>query len=231
MKLSIIIPCYNEANTIRDVINRVAVIPIPEKEIIIVDDGSTDGTREILRKEVFQEVKEIIFHKSNSGKGAALISGFRAATGDVFVVQDADLEYDPEELPPLMDPILEGRADVVYGSRFIKGGNPISGTIWNNTANRVLTGLSNVFTGVHLTDMETCYKMFRREVFESFTLEEKRFGFEPEITAKIIRKGYRICEIPISYRGRTEEQGKKIGWKDGFSAIRAIVKYNTWHRN
>jgi glycosyltransferase involved in cell wall biosynthesis len=231
MKLSIIIPCYNEANTIRDVINRVAVIPIPEKEIIIVDDGSTDGTREILRKEVFQEVKEIIFHKSNSGKGAALNSGFRAATGDVFVVQDADLEYDPEELPLLMDPILEDRADIVYGSRFAKGSDPVSGNIWNKTANRFLTGLSNIFTGVHLTDMETCYKMFRREVFESVTLEEKRFGFEPEITAKIIRRGYRICEIPISYRGRTEEQGKKIGWKDGLSAIRAIVKYNTWHRD
>jgi len=231
MKLSIIIPCYNEARSVREVIKRVERVQVPEKEIIIVDDGSTDGTREILRGEVFSGVKEIIFHEKNSGKGAALNTGFAAATGDVFVVQDADFEYDPDELPLLLALITEGKADVVYGSRFLNGiPRPIV-SFRHLAANRFLTWLSNMFTNIRLTDMETCYKMFRREVVESINIEEKRFGFEPEITAKITRSGYRICETAISYSGRTAEQGKKISWKDGVSAIRAIVKYNTWHKD
>lgn len=231
MKLSIIIPCYNEADTIREVIRRVEGISIPEKEIIIVDDGSTDGTREILKGESFPGVMKIIFHERNSGKGAALSTGFTAATGDVLVVQDADFEYDPNELPILLAKISEEKADVVYGSRFFSGNPQYAISPWHVRANRFLTGLSNLFTGLRLTDMETCYKMFRREVIESINIEEKRFGFEPEITAKISRRGYRIQEVAISYSGRTGEQGKKIGWKDGISAIRAIAKYNTWHRN
>ncbi len=231
MKLSIVIPCYNEVETIREVIKRVERAPIPEKEIIIVDDGSTDGTREILRGEVFPGVKAIIFHERNSGKGMALKTGFTAATGDVLVVHDADFEYDPNELPMLLERITEGEADVVYGSRFFSGNPQSAISFWHVKANQILTRLSNLFTGLHLTDMETCYKMFRREVFESIRLEEKRFGFEPEITAKISRRGYRIHEVAISYRGRTGAQGKKIGWKDGISALRAIIKYNIWHRD
>ena len=231
MRLSIIIPCYNEADIIGEVIKLVELVPIPEKEIIIVDDGSTDGTRKILEEGAFPGVKEIIFHERNSGKGAALSTGFSAATGDVFVVQDADFEYNPNELPVLLAKISEDGADVVYGSRFYSGNPEAAISFWHVTANRFLTGLSNLFTGLRLTDMETCYKMFRREVISSISIEEKRFGFEPEITAKIAQRGYRIHEVGISYKGRTGDQGKKIGWKDGVSAIRAIVKYNTWHRN
>lgn len=231
MKLSIIIPCYNEADTIRELIKRVDSVEIPDKEIIIVDDGSTDGTREILRREFFPGIQKIVFHEKNLGKGAALKTGYSAATGDVLVVQDADFEYDPGELPMLLALITEGGADVVYGSRFIGGTTFSAVSFWHVTANRFLTKLSNLFTGLSLTDMETCYKMFRREVIESMRIEEKRFGFEPEITAKIALRGYRIHETRISYRGRTARQGKKIGWKDGVSAVRAIVKYNTWHRN
>jgi glycosyltransferase involved in cell wall biosynthesis len=231
MKLSIIIPCFNEAETIREVLKRVERIEIPEKEIIVVDDGSTDETREILLEPAFSGGMKIIFHEKNLGKGAALNTGFTVATGDVLVVQDADFEYDPNELPVLLAKISEEGADVVYGSRFYFGTPESSISYWHVTANRFLTGLSNLFTGLRLTDMETCYKMFRKEVIDSMKIEEKRFGFEPEITAKIGRRGYRIREVPISYRGRTGKQGKKIGWKDGVSAIRAIVKYNTWHRN
>ena len=231
MKLSIIIPCFNEAHTIREVIKRVEGVSIPEKEIIIVDDGSTDDTREILEKGKCPGVNEIIFHEINLGKGAALNTGFNAATGDVLVVQDADFEYDPNELPLLLARISEEGADVVYGSRFYSGNPESAISFWHVAANRFLTGLSNLFTGLDLTDMETCYKMFRKEVIDSIRIEENRFGFEPEITAKISRRGYRIHEVGISYNARTGEQGKKIGWKDGVSAIRAIVKYNTWHRN
>lgn len=230
MKLSIIIPCYNEAGLIREVINLVAGIPISDKEIIVVDDGSTDGTREILESMGFHGVDQVIFHENNSGKGAALNTGFKAATGDVLVVQDADFEYNPEELPILMAPILEGRADVVYGSRFTEGNPRFAASFKSVAANRVLTYFSNLFTGSRLTDMETCYKMFRREVIESIEIEEKRFGFEPEITAKILRNGWEILEVGISYKGRTADQGKKIGWKDGISALRAIVKYNVFQR-
>jgi len=228
MKLSIIIPCYNEAALIEEVIRKVSAISIQEKEIIVVDDGSTDGTREILSGGNLPGVERIIFHERNMGKGAALETGFREATGDVLVVQDADFEYDPRELSLLMAPIVEGRADIVYGSRFLEGTPPA--LFKSLAANRFLTFLSNVFSGVRLTDMETCYKMFRREVIESIRIEEKRFGFEPEITAKVVREGWKIMEVAISYHGRTAEQGKKIGWKDGVSAIRAIIKYNLLRR-
>lgn len=226
MKLSIVIPCFNERATISDIIAAVRAVPLVDKEIIVVDDCSTDGTREILRGGLEREVTRVIYHERNQGKGAALRSGFAAATGDVVVVQDADLEYDPQELPRLMEPIVRNRADVVYGSRFM-GGEPHRVVyFWHMVGNRVLTLLSNMFTNLNLTDMETCYKMFRREVLQTITIEEDRFGFEPEITAKVARGGHRIFEMGIPYYGRTYAEGKKIGWRDGVRAIIAIVKYN-----
>jgi glycosyltransferase involved in cell wall biosynthesis len=198
--------------------------------VIVVDDASRDGTREVLKQEIEPHVAKVIYHEKNMGKGAALRSGFKAATGDVVVVQDADLEYDPRELPMLLEPIAEGKADVVFGSRFM-GGRPHRVVyFWHMVGNRFLTLLSNMFTNINLTDMETCYKMFRREVIQSFEIKENRFGFEPEITAKVARKGCRIYEVGISYYGRTYAEGKKIGWKDGIRAILAILKYNLWSR-
>ena len=226
MKLSIVIPCYNEKNTIRSIIDAVKASPVKEKEIIIVDDYSTDGTRDLLRGELAQSVDKIVFHEFNQGKGAALRTGFKEATGDVVVVQDADLEYDPQEYPILMEPILTGRADVVFGSRFMSGGARRVLYFWHMVGNKVLTLFSNMCTNINLTDMETCYKMFKREIIQSITIEENRFGFEPEITAKLARGGWRIFEVGISYYGRTYDEGKKIGWKDGFRAIYAIIKYN-----
>jgi glycosyltransferase involved in cell wall biosynthesis len=200
--------------------------PVADKEIIIVDDYSVDGTRDILRDTIAPLVNTIVYHDVNQGKGAALRTGFKAATGDVVVVQDADLEYDPQEYPKLMEPILRDKADVVFGSRFM-GGEPHRVVyFWHCVGNRFLTLLSNMFTNINLTDMETCYKMFRREVIQGITIEENRFGFEPEITAKVARGNYRIYEVGISYYGRTYAEGKKIGWRDGFRAIYAIVKYN-----
>jgi glycosyltransferase involved in cell wall biosynthesis len=230
MKVSVIIPCYNEKATIREIVARVEAAPFEDKEIIIIDDASTDGTREVLKKEIEPHVGKVIYHDKNMGKGAALRSGFKAATGDVVVVQDADLEYDPRELPVLLEPIAEGNADVVFGSRFM-GGRPHRVVyFWHMVGNRFLTLLSNMFTNINLTDMETCYKMFRREVIQSLEITENRFGFEPEITAKVARKGCRIYEVGISYHGRTYAEGKKIGWKDGVRAILAILKYNLWSR-
>jgi glycosyltransferase involved in cell wall biosynthesis len=226
MKLSIVIPCYNEAKTIRTIVDRVLAAPVAEKEIIIVDDCSRDGTRDLLRTEIAPRVAKIIYHEVNQGKGAALRTGFAAATGDIILVQDADLEYDPQEFPLLIKPIVDGQADVVFGSRF-QGGRPHRVVyFWHMMGNRFLTLLSNMCTNLNLTDMETCYKVFRREVIQKIRVEEDRFGFEPEITAKVAKLRVPIYEVGISYYGRTYEEGKKIGWRDGFRAIWAILKYN-----
>ena len=212
--------------TIRAIIDAVKASPVADKEIIIVDDFSSDGTRELLKSELESMVDRVVYHPFNQGKGAALRTGFAHATGDIVVVQDADLEYDPQEYPILMEPIVRDRADVVYGSRFM-GGEPHRVVyFWHMIGNRFLTLLSNMFTNINLTDMETCYKMFRRSVLEKITIEEDRFGFEPEITAKVSRLSVRIFEVGISYYGRTYAEGKKIGWRDGFRAIYAIIKYN-----
>jgi glycosyltransferase involved in cell wall biosynthesis len=211
-------------------VDRVRAAPVAEREIIIVDDCSRDGTRDLLRTEIAPLVDKLLFHEVNQGKGAALRTGFRAATGDVVVVQDADLEYDPQDYPRLLQPILEGKADVVFGSRF-QGGQPHRVVyFWHMVGNKVLTLLSNMATNINLTDMETCYKVFRREVLQRIEIEENRFGFEPEITAKVARLGVVIYEVGISYYGRTYAEGKKIGWRDGFRALWAIAKYNFLRR-
>jgi glycosyltransferase involved in cell wall biosynthesis len=225
VKLSVVMPAYNEAKTIREIVRRVQAVPL-DKEIVIVDDGSTDGTRDILRELDGQGGVRVVFQPFNQGKGAAVSTGFRHATGDVVIVQDADLEYDPMEYTKLLAPIEQGHADVVYGSRFLGGGARRVLYFWHTIGNRFLTLASNMFTNLNLTDMETCYKMFRREVVSSMRIESKRFGIEPEITAKVARRGYRIYEVPISYYGRTYEEGKKIGWKDAFSALWTIVKHS-----
>ncbi len=230
MKLSIVIPVYNEAATISRILDRVRSVDVGmDKEILLVDDCSTDGTRDVLRQlgEDAQDLK-ILYHEINQGKGAALRSGFSLATGDIVIIQDADLEYDPGEYPRLLQPILDGRADVVYGSRFLGGGAHRVVFYWHYVGNKLLTTLSNMTTNLNLTDMEVCYKVFKREVIQSIPLKENRFGFEVEITAKIARRKLRIYEVPISYYGRDYSEGKKIGWRDGFSALRCIVKYAFW---
>ncbi len=226
MKLSIVIPCYNEKNSIIDIVNAVRSSPVKPKEIIVVDDCSTDGTKEILATTIAPLVDKIIFHESNQGKGAALRTGVTSATGDIVIIQDADLEYDPQEYSMLMEPIITGKADVVFGSRFM-GGRPHRVLYyWHAVGNWLLTTMSNMFTNMNLTDMETCYKAFKREVIQNISIEENRFGFEPEITAKVAKMGCRIYEVGISYYGRSYAEGKKIGWKDGFRAIYCILKYN-----
>jgi len=224
MKLSVIIPVFNEMDTIRDIYDAVRAVNI-DKEIILVDDFSSDGTRMVIQGLAGHDTR-VFMHDRNMGKGAALRTGFSHATGDIVVVQDADLEYDPGQYPKLIQPILDGKADVVYGSRFVTGDYRRVLFYWHSLGNRFLTLLSNMLTNINLTDMETCYKVFRREVLEKITIEENRFGFEPEITAKIAKLGVRIYEVGISYSGRTYREGKKIGWKDGLSALRCILKYN-----
>jgi glycosyltransferase involved in cell wall biosynthesis len=224
MKLSVVIPVYNEAATIKEVISSVMAAPY-EKEVIVIDDGSVDGTREILN-ELSSPGLRIVAHGRNRGKGAALRTGFGMATGNFVIIQDADLEYSPSDYPKLLKPLLDGRADVVYGSRFIGGDEHRTLFFWHMVGNRLLTLFSNMLSNLNLTDMETCYKAFRREILEQITIEEDRFGFEPEITAKVSKLGARIFEVGISYSGRTYSEGKKIGWQDGISAIRCIIKYN-----
>jgi glycosyltransferase involved in cell wall biosynthesis len=231
VKLSVIIPCYNERDTVEELVNRVRQAPVEDLEIILIDDASTDGTTQLLQTKIAPLVDKIIYQEKNRGKGAALRTGFKAATGEIVVVQDADLEYDPQEYPILMDPIVKGNADVVFGSRFMGARAHRVVYFWHMVGNRFLTLLSNMLTNINLTDMEACYKMFRREVIQSIALRENRFGFEPEIVAKVAARKCRIYEVGISYYGRTYEQGKKINWKDGIRAIWAIFKYNLIFRS
>ena len=226
MKISIVIPCYNEAETIESIVLAVLAAPISDREIIIVDDCSTDGTQELLYKKISHLVDKIICHKSNQGKGAALRSGFANVSGEIVIIQDADLEYNPQEYTDLIQPILDGKADVVFGSRFQGGQAHRVLYFWHYVGNQILTLLSNMFTNLNLTDMETCYKVFRTEVLQQIEIKENRFGVEPELTAKIAKLGCRIYEVGISYSGRTYSEGKKISWKDGVRAIWCILKYN-----
>lgn len=226
MILSVIIPCFNEKNTIKEIIFAVKNSSYPHQEIIIVDDFSTDGTREILQNEIEPLVDKIIYQTHNQGKGSALRVGIASASGDIIIIQDADLEYDPREYLKIITPILENKADVVYGSRFISGESRRVLYFWHRVANFILTTLSNIFTNLNLSDMETCYKAFRSNIIKNIKIEENRFGFEPEITAKIAKTKCRIYEVGISYNGRTYEEGKKITWKDGFRALYCIIKYN-----
>ncbi len=227
MTLSVVIPVYNEVNTLLSLIERVQRSPVT-KEIIVVDDCSTDGTADLLKQTSLGPNVRTFFHAVNQGKGAALRTGFAKATGDIVIVQDADLEYDPQEYPKLVKPIVDGLADVVYGSRFAGGETHRVLYFWHSVGNHVLTVCSNAFTNLNLTDMETCYKAFRREVLQQIVIEENRFGFEPEITAKMAKLKVRVFEVGISYAGRTYEEGKKIGWKDGVRALWCIVKYNAF---
>ena len=223
--LSIIIPCYNEINTIEEVLNKIKNTSIKSKQIIIIDDYSTDGTREFLKCLKDKSIK-VILQKKNQGKGAAISKGINFARGEISIIQDADLEYDPNEYEKIINPILENKADVVFGSRFL-GAEPHRVLyFWHRVGNGFLTLLSNIMTDINLTDMETCYKAFRTEILKSINIREKRFGFEPEITAKVAKMGCRIYEVGISYFGRTYEEGKKIGWRDGIRAIWCILKYN-----
>ena len=223
MKLSVVIPVYNEKATVREILERVRAVNLP-KEIIIVDDFSTDGTREILQELGSADDLKVVLQARNMGKGAALRAGFEAVTGDIVIIQDADLEYDPAEYPVLVQPILANKADVVYGSRFLSGPHRVL-LFWHYLGNKMLTTLSNMMTDLNLTDMETCYKVFRASLLKEIKLREDRFGFEPEFTAKIAKARCRVYEVPISYSGRDYFEGKKIGWKDGVAAIYFIMKY------
>ncbi len=230
MKLSVIIPVYNEKNTVKKIIRKVLDVELEmEKEIILIDDGSTDGTREILENLEYPNVKVKLLEK-NQGKGAALRAGFSLATGDFVIIQDADLEYDPREYPILLTPLLDGRADAVYGSRFLGGPHRVL-FFWHYIGNKMLTTLSNILSNLNLTDMETCYKVFRKETLDKLTLKSKRFGIEPEITIKLAKQKCRIYEVPISYSGRDYTEGKKIGWKDGVAAIYHLIRFKFFDRS
>lgn len=230
--LSVVIPCYNEKKTIETVLDAVRDCGVKNTEIIVVDDYSTDGTRDLLTGALRSKIDRLIFHKTNQGKGAALAKGFQVATGDVVVIQDADLEYDPKDFSRLVQPFITGRkdADVVYGSRYMRGSQYMIEGFYHTAGNKFLTFVSNIFTDLGLTDMETCYKMFRRELIQSIKIEEKRFGFEPEITAKVAKKRCRIYEMPISYYPRSYNEGKKIGIRDAFRAVYCILKYNLFSK-
>jgi glycosyltransferase involved in cell wall biosynthesis len=224
MKLSIVMPVFNEVRTIEEIVARVQSAPF-EKEIVVIDDCSTDGTVDLLRKIANQsENIKVFYHDRNRGKGAALRTGFAKVAGDIVIIQDADLEYDPREYPRILEPILDGRADVVYGSRFLGGPHRVM-FFWHYVGNKFLTLLSNMMSNLNLTDMETCYKAFRKEVLKDLTLKSDRFGFEPEFTLKVAKRKFRIYEVPISYSGRTYEEGKKINWKDGVAAIFSIIRF------
>ncbi len=226
-KLSVVIPVYNEKETIREIVRRVKSVGIPgvEIEVVIVDDYSTDGTRDIIKGDLAGVIDKYVFHERNMGKGAALRTGFQHVTGDFVIVQDADLEYDPSEYGRMIEPLIDGRADVVYGSRFRGEGAHRVLYFWHYVVNLLLTLLSNIFTNLNLSDMETCYKAFRSEIIKKITIEQNRFGFEPEVTAKIAKMGCRVYEVGISYSGRTYEEGKKIGFKDAVTALWCIIKY------
>jgi len=226
MKLSVIIPCYNEVKTLDKIVDKVNLQSFCDKEIILIDDYSTDGTREIIEKKIKTKVQKIILNNKNYGKGYSLRKGIEAATGDIILIQDADLEYDPEDYPKLVRPIINGYADVVYGSRFIGSDEKRILFFWHSIGNQILTLLSNMFSNLNLTDMENCYKVFKSEVIKNIDLKENRFGIEPEVTAKIAKKNLRIYEVGVKYYGRKYDEGKKITWKDGFSALRCIIKYN-----
>jgi glycosyltransferase involved in cell wall biosynthesis len=223
--VSVVVPAFNERATVETLLRRLREVPL-RLEVVVVDDGSTDGTREVLGALCAEGVVDtLVLHEENGGKGAALRTGFRRASGDVVVVQDADMEYDPVEIPLLLEPILQGRADAVYGSRFAGGSHRVL-LFWHSVGNRFLTLLSNMLTDLNLTDMETCYKMVRRDLLATLPLSANRFGIEPELTARLAQSGARIYELPISYHGRSYAEGKKIGWKDGVAAIWAILRYN-----
>lgn len=228
MKYSIVIPCYNEMGTIGELLERVKNSQLEPKEVVVVDDCSTDGTTQFLRNYCTGSIDKLLCHSVNMGKGAALRTGFESVSGDIVIIQDADLEYDPVDYPRLVSPILLDKADVVYGSRFVGSEAHRVLYFWHSLGNKFLTLCSNMLTNLNLTDMETCYKVFRRQILDQIVIEENRFGFEPEITAKIAKIGCRIYEVGISYSGRTYLQGKKIGWKDGFRALFCIIKYNIW---
>ena len=226
--ISVIIPVYNEVKTIKELVKRVQSVDL-EKEIIIVDDASTDGTREVLNELTQEEGITVLFHQSNQGKGAALRTAFKEVKGDIVIIQDADLEYDPYEYSKLIRPIMEGKADVVYGSRFLGGPHRVL-LFWHYVGNKILTLFSNMLTNLNLTDMETCYKVFKSSLLKEFTIESNRFGVEPEITTKLARLKCRIYEVDISYSGRDYTEGKKINWKDGIAAFYWILKFNLWSK-
>ena len=230
MKISVIIPCYNEKNTIEKLIKKVINSSNFDKEIIVIDDKSNDGTREILQNELTKSINCLILNEKNYGKGYSIREGIKRATGEIILIQDADLEYDPSEYPKLINPIINDVADVVYGSRFVGSGEKRILNYWHSVGNLILTQLSNMFTNLNLSDMENCYKVFRSEIIKDIDLKENRFGFEPEITAKISKKQIRIYEVGVKYYGRGYNEGKKINWKDGISAIRCIFYYNLFSK-